>query len=108
MKWYSKALIFFLAIYILSGCGNKDSKKGFVEYYSSLHDKQSGTFSNEKLRVLELNSDLFKIDTIYRSMKGPISEKEIFLADSGDIIWLTGYNVKVFDSLNNEFKRLCH
>lgn len=110
MKWYPKALIFFLAIYILSGCGNKDSKKGFVEYYSSLHDKQSGTFSNEKLRVLELNSDLFKIDTIYRSMKGPISEKEIFLADSGDIIWLTGYNVKVFDSLNNALPLdfICH
>jgi len=48
--------------------------------------------SNE--RQVTFLSDIYEIDSIYKSMKGPSSKEEILLIDSKEpeLIWITGYS----------------
>lgn len=92
---------------LAAGCASKQGKKEFSDYYSAT---KNGNFDNSKKRNHQVFSADFKIDTIYRSMKGPIDESTFYLADSGDIVWLTGYKVEVINSKGEVIEPgfICH
>ena len=79
-------------------CGNHQS-----ESFQLWHEQQSFTYiesgDNSNTRHYErVKSTPLLIDTIYRSMQGPLSSRAIYI-DEGrdDLIWLTGYNVQIRD-----------
>ena len=99
--------LFLLSLAAVFGCAKDKGRKEFSEYYSN---SKTGSFDGSKQRTYQVLSKPFVIDTIYRSMKGPIDQQLFYLADSGDIVWLTGYKVEIINAqgvvLENAF--MCH
>ena len=107
--WNMRSALFFLICLLVFSC-TSDRKPNFRIYYDRISGEKNEAFSYDYQRTAKIQSEHFKIDTIYRSMHGPISEKQFNLADSGEIVWLTGYEVNVYDTngklLPLEF--MCH
>ena len=104
-------LVVISILFFLISCSDKNEKPTFSSWYKANIRAKSGEFDSTKIRTKTISSELFKIDTIYRSMMGPTSDQIFKLADSGDLVWLVSYEVKVFDStktaqLSQEF--MCH
>lgn len=100
-----------LILVLLFSCNQKIEKPTFSEWNKAREKEISGNFDYSKVRTKIITSENFKIDTIYRSMMGPISEQTFQLADSGDLVWLVGYSVEVLDSNGlNELspELMCH
>ena len=104
---FFRYIVLLLALTTIFGCAKDAGKKVFSEYYSN---SKTGSFDSSKLRTHQLLSKPFSIDTIYRSMKGPIDEETFYLADSGDIVWLTGYKVEVINTQGDKVEPgfMCH
>ncbi len=98
--------LFFLLIIAVSCSKNKESN-GFNQWYTT---KKTGEYDAKLLKQKVLESISFKIDSIYRSMKGPTDEQVFYLADSGDVIWLTGYKVEVINEFGEVLEPgfMCH
>ncbi len=110
MKSASKRFGLFIVIaaqWVAISCEQKHARPAFSSYYEQ---NKTGAFNAELLRTKELVSKPFQIDTLYRSMKGPIDEQVFFLADSGEVVWLTGYSVEVIDNNDQpiEMGFMCH
>ena len=88
-------ILCLLSLAAVFGCAKDGGRKEFSEYYSN---SKTGSFDGSKQRTHQVLSKPFVIDTIYRSMKGPVDQKFFYLADSGDIVWLTGYKVEVINA----------
>ena len=104
-------LVVISILFFLISCSDKNEKPTFSSWYKANISAKSGEFDSTKIHTKTISSELFKIDTIYRSMVGPTSDQIFKLADSGDLVWLVSYEVKVFDStktaqLSQEF--MCH
>jgi hypothetical protein len=59
----------------------------------------------------QMHSPTFLIDGIYKSMEGPKASRYIQLNQKNEVFWITGFEVKAFDSntnqaLSNDF--ICH
>jgi len=59
--------------------------------FEDLQDMVDSLFTNE--RKLTVLSDVYNVNRIYKSMKGPQSTKEIYLVKSEEpeLLWITGY-----------------
>jgi len=105
-------LIFFLFAMAIVGCSDIDNKPDFEDWQKQNLSNSKVTFE-PRLDSIVVKSDLLKIDTIYRSMRGPYSAFTLVdLSDIKDkVIWLTGYQCKVFNARNNQQildDYLCH
>lgn len=94
MKNYQYILL-FLFLQFASACESDVGRKSFADWHAT---SRSGNFNISKKRTHQIISKPFELDTIYRSMKGPIDEEIFYLADSGEVVWLTGYKVEVINS----------
>ena len=88
-------------IAILSlGC-SESPQPGFVEWYNN----QGFTFENRgdnftKVHTHETKSANLTIDTILRSMQGPLNIKEVtFKEDAEKLVWLVGYESAISDAV---------
>jgi len=45
-------------------------------------------------------SDVYHVDTIYKSMRGPWSQKQVYLDDPSkpELLWITGYQTRIVDA----------
>ena len=102
-------LIFLIA---LVGCSTIEHKVSFSDWLLGNPQRLSSSIEPQ-LDSLIVRSDILSIDTIYRSMLGPYSPST-FVDLSGikeDIIWLVGYQCKVFNAKNHQQVSddyLCH
>jgi len=106
-----KNIYYLLAILFIFSCNSRDEKPTFNEWYKALNHQKTGDFDASKMKTKTISSEIFKIDTIYRSMMGPTSENIFQLADSGDLVWLVGYKVVVLDSTGTNILSpdlMCH
>ncbi|MBD81253.1 MAG: hypothetical protein CL840_20215 [Crocinitomicaceae bacterium] len=103
-------LIAVLATILLVSCSTTEEAPSFREWYSKNKGAKAGEYDSSKLRTKVVTSENYRIDKIYRSMMGPTSEEEFQLADSGDLVWLVGYDVRVLDSAGTELSPefMCH
>jgi hypothetical protein len=61
--------------------------------------------------LYQMESPTFLIDGIYKSMEGPKASKYVQLNQKKELLWITGFEIKAFDSetdkeLSNDF--ICH
>ena len=90
-------------------CGNYQS-----ESFQTWYDQRSFTYidSGDTRHYKQVKSSPLLIDTIYRSMQGPLSSRVFCIYEGHDeLIWLTGYKVKIRDEHTGEVLPdgfLCH
>ena len=109
-------LLFKLYVYKMP-----ESRKilSFNDWYLNLKvDKTESKQAVEYSRSIE--SPYLLIDTIFRSMEGPMTAKEVFINDQitkiigsaflPELLWITGYKVELFDDKNNRltYDFMCH
>lgn len=88
------ALCSIMLIFILfQSC--KTEKVSFNEWYAQNYPTKEGSYDSTKMRTVEVVSDVFHIDTIYRSMMGPIYDSIFSIEKKGSLIWLVGYEIDI-------------
>src|ERR1700752_649662 len=75
---------------------------------------------NDQYDSLIIESPYLLVDTVFRSMEGPLAYEHAFLCEhffdrlsstvSPELIWLTGYKVELFDDKGNRLSHdfMCH
>ncbi|MBL4734894.1 MAG: hypothetical protein JKY18_06080, partial [Flavobacteriales bacterium] len=98
-------LRYILPLIAILSLGCSDSPQpGFVEWYNN----QGFTFENRgdnfaKVHTHETKSANLTIDTIFRSMQGPLNIKEVtFKEDAEELVWLVGYETSISDALTRD------
>jgi len=127
-----KRIIIFTLLFCIAGAGgfyfwrkkqNIKKYSSFQEYYKLKHGAKEPCASTTGVPVhtYDYLSSVFKVDTIFRSMMGPLAVQTIRLNENGsrlknfvkgpELLWLVGYTVDVVDAitgakLSDDF--LCH
>ena len=98
---------FFVFVAALYSCSVDSEKPSFQDWSGEI---KAGPYNPSQIKTAQLISKPFKIDTVYRSMKGPVDEEEFYLADSGEVIWFTGYKVEVINETGEVLEDgfMCH
>jgi len=92
-------LLCFVCSVLLFGCRRQQSESFQIWYESKDFTYAPNSSGNTTSQFLNVESHPLQIDTIYRSMRGPLSVKEIAIdVDGEDLIWVRGYSVKIRDT----------
>jgi len=112
LRFMLNYLVLFLFAISIVGCVEIENRPNFKDWQKE-NLSQSLIGLEPRLDSLVVKSDILNIDTIYRSMTGPYSS--FTLVDLSEIkekvIWLTGYQCKVFNAKNDQQildDYLCH
>ena len=73
----------------------------------------SATAADAPVHVSTFLSPAYELDQVYRSMKGPMSRKEIFVRETAkpELLWITGFEAEVVRDGNEELslpEYMCH
>ncbi len=104
-------IVLLFSIWML-GCSEPKDNQGFTEWYGERFNKPAYVAGSglPDPNVFEFSSELFTIDTIYRSMAGPYAKDTIALVSEDSLLWIVGYDVEILDDSidgsREEF--LCH
>lgn len=68
-------------------------------------------YSKQSSDIITLNSPIFWVDGIYKSMEGPKSTRPVQITNENHLIWLQGFEIKAIDPGNKEIlsnEYICH
>ncbi len=110
-----KILLLSAFVSTLASCSRHGDKKQAGDFHSWFKERNFTAHASAQkavLRTLVVESEALRIDTIYRSMQGPVDLKMVrFDEDENELLWLTGYSSEIIDAntgsrLSDEF--MCH
>ena len=98
MKMVDFAIIASMLAACIVSCSNNQSESFQIWYEQQSFSYYNNSDKDNAIQYLRVRSKSLAIDTIYRSMQGPLSSKTIYMDEGqNELIWLTGYNVKIRD-----------
>jgi hypothetical protein len=106
MKW---VITILLPIVFLS-CSVDEPESSFL-IWQSKNPGSTSIKNSVHMDSMVFRSDPLKINSIYRSMQGPYNRTAVTIKSEDKLVWLVGYNCKVFNaSTNNQLSDdyICH
>jgi hypothetical protein len=98
MKMVDFAIIASMLAACIVSCSNNQSESFQIWYEQQSFSYYTNSDKDSAIQYQRVRSKSLAIDTLYRSMQGPLSSKTIYMDEGeNELIWLTGYNVKIRD-----------